>query len=184
MSVERGFCTDKIHVPALKACGLPEKLIYVAGRGGETLEACLTSFRDRPGKLLIAPDLRVFGQSRKVVAGVMARLERARIKVADIIHPQDETVAEMLERATLLIARPRFRDRRTARRRGAKGGLANGEAARSTRAQIDTDTLIRNLVAEHSEIGWPVIVRICGGTVSLSTLRRHYLAPQQTAGRK
>lgn len=33
MSVERGFCTDKAHVPALRACGLPDKLIYVAGRG-------------------------------------------------------------------------------------------------------------------------------------------------------
>jgi len=184
VTIERGFCTNKEHVSALKAYGLPDKLIYVAGRGAEDLEQCLISFRGRPGKLFVAPDLRVFGKSSKAIEAVMARLERAKIKVVDIIHPQHETVAEMLGFARTKIARPRFRDRRTARRRGALGGLANGEAARSTRAQIDTDTLIRNMVAEHGAIGWPAIVRICGGRVSLSTLRRHYLAPKQTGRRK
>lgn len=175
MSIERAFCMDKQHLPAFRAHSLPDKLIYVDGRGAETLEACITSFRGRPGKLLIAPDLRVFGKSSKAIEATMARLERAKIKVVDIIHPQHETVAEMLGFARNKIAKPRFRDRRTARRRGATGGLAKGEAARSARAQIDTDSLIRNLVAEHDVIGWPVIARICGGKLSPSTLRRHYL---------
>lgn len=75
----------------------------------------------------------------------------------------------------------------TARRRALTGGLAKGEAARSARAQIDTDTLIRNLVAEYKVIGWPVIVRVCGGKLCQSTLRRHYLPaakPRKKRGRK
>lgn len=175
MTIERGFCQNKEHLTALSAYGLPDKLVYLDGRGAENLDACIASFRDRPGTLLIAPDLRVFGKSSKAIEAAMARLERARIKVVDIIHPQHETVAEMLGFARNKIAKPRFRDRRTARRRGATGGLAKGEAARSARAQIDTDTLIRNLTAEHTAIGWPTILRICGGAVSESTLRRHYL---------
>lgn len=179
MPIERAFCRNKEHLPALRAYGLPEKLIWLDGRGAEDLETCLASFRGRPGKLLIAPDLRVFGQSIKAVEATMARLEKARIRVVDIIHPQHETVSEMLGFARAKIGGARFRDRRTARRRGATGGLAKGEVARSARAQIDTDTLIRNLVAEYKIIGWPIIVRICGKHLAESTLRRHYWTPRR-----
>lgn len=184
MSIERGFCRNKEHLPSFRAYGLPDKLIWVDGRGAEDIETCLASFRGRPGTLYIAPDLRVFGPSRKAVVQVMARLERAKIKVVDIIHPQDVTVSEMLDRAVVLISGSRFRDRRTARRRGATGGLAKGEVARSARAQIDTDTLIRNLAAEYEVVGWPVIRRICGGHLSEATLRRHYLPQVKPAKRK
>lgn len=175
MTIERAFCRNKMHVPAFRAYGLPEQLIYVDGRGAESLDRCLTSFRDRPGTLYVAPDLRVFGTSKKAVAQTMARLERAKIKVVDIIHPLDGTVSEQLHRASVLISGTRFRDRRTARNRGRQGGLAKGEIARATRAQIDTDRLVRNLVAEHKRIGWPTVLRICDGKFSESTLRRHYL---------
>lgn len=184
MTIERAFCRNKEHLPAFRAYGLPDKLIWLEGRGAETLDGCLDSFRGRPGKLLIAPDMRVFGKSSKAVEAVMDRLERARIKVVDIIHPQHLTVSQMLGFARTKIATPRLRDRRTARRRGAQGGQANGEAARSRRAQIDTDALIRNLVAEKDTIGWPIIRRVCGGEISEATLRRYYLvAPKQKAKR-
>jgi hypothetical protein len=176
VTIERAFCRNKEHLSAFRAYGLPDKLIWLDGRGAETLDRCLDSFRGRPGKLLVAPDLRVFGKSSKAVEATMARLEKARIRVVDVIHPQHETVSEMLGFARLKIATPRLRDRRTARRRGAQGGLANGEAARSRRARIDTDTLILNLVAEKDVIGWAVIRRVCGGEISEATLRRHYLA--------
>jgi hypothetical protein len=175
MSIERAFCRNREHVPAFKAYGLPDKLIWVDGRGAEDLDACLASFRGRPGKLLIAPDLRVFGTSKRAVAQTMADLERARIRVVDVIHPQHETIAEMLQHASVLISGSRLRDRRTARRRGKEGGLAKGEIARSARAGIDTDKLIRNVVAARDEIGWRLVKRICGGKLSEATLRRHYL---------
>lgn len=177
MTIERAFCRNKEHLAAFRAYGMGEKLTYLDGRGAEDLDACLASFRGRPGRLLVAPDLRVFGKSIKAVEATMAHLERARIRVVDVIHPQHETVSEMLGFARTKIANPRFRDRRTARRRGATGGLAKGEAARSARTQIDTDRLIRNLVAERVVVGWDVIRRICGGKLSEATLRRHYLAP-------
>lgn len=175
MSVERAFCRNIEHTAAFRAYGMPEKLIWVDGRGAEDLEHCLASFRGRPGRLLVAPDLRVFGASRKAVSATMARLEKAKIRVVDVIHPQDETIAQMLQRASVLIGRPRFRDRRVARSRGQQGGLAKGEKAKSDRARIDTDTLIRNVVAEYKAIGWERVLRICGGWISESTLRRHYL---------
>lgn len=185
MTIERAFCRNKEHLAAFRAYGLPDKLIWLDGRGAETLDRCLDSFRGRPGKLLIAPDARVFGKSSKAVEATMARLEKAKIRVVDIIHPQHETVSEMLGFARAKIASPRFRDRRTARRRGSTGGLARGEAARSARAQIDTDALIRNLVAEKDLIGWPVIIRVCGGQISAATLRRHYLpAPKRKKKRR
>lgn len=187
MSIERAFCRNREHLPSFKAYGLPDKLIYLDGRGGEDLDRCLASFRGRPGRLLVAPDLRVFGASKKAVAQTMARLERAKIRVVDVIHPQDETVSEQLHRASVLISGTRFRDRRTARNRGREGGVAKGEIARSTRAQIDTDRLIRNVVREHARIGWPIVLRICGGKLSESTLRRHYLfrrAPKKNERRK
>jgi hypothetical protein len=177
MTIERAFCRNKEHLPAFRAYGLTDKLTYVDGRGAEDLEACLESFRGRPGKLLIAPDLRVFGKSIAAVEATMNRLERAKIRVVDIIHPQHETVSQMLGFARARIGASRFHDKRTARRRGASGGLAKGEASRSARAQIDTDTLIRNLAAEHKVIGWATIRRICGGLISEATLRRHYLPP-------
>lgn len=182
MSIERAFCTDRQHVEAFKELGLPDKLIYVAGRGAEDLESCLASFRDRPGKLLIAPDLRVFRApgkepARKDVAAVMARLERAQIRVVDVIHPQDETISDMIQRSSILISGTRIRDRRTSRRLGRVGGLARGENARSARAQIDTDWLIRQIVNDP-DISWKVALRILDGKISEATLRRHYLGPQ------
>lgn len=184
MSIERAFCRNKEHVPAFRACGLPDRLIWVDGRGAEDIERCLATFRGRPGRLLIAPDLRVFGPDKKSIARTMARLERAKIRVVDIIHPQDETISEMTQRASVLISRPRFLDRRAARRRGREGGLAKGEIARSKRAQIDTDALIRNLVGEYRRIGWKAVIRICGGKLSQSTLRRHFLFRPRAAKKR
>jgi hypothetical protein len=88
MSIERAFCTNKLHIPAFRAYGLPDKLIWLDGRGPETLDRCLSTFRGRPGRLLVAPDLTALGSARRDIAAVMARLERAKIRVLDIIHPR------------------------------------------------------------------------------------------------
>lgn len=176
MSIERAFCRNKEQATWLLKHGLPEKAIYQDGRGAENLDECIASFRGRPGKLVIAHDLRVFGDSKREVAATMARLEKAHIRVVDISHPGDVTVSEMLHRANQAIAGYRFRDRRMARKRGSEGGTAKGLAEERARAGIAPDWLIRNLVAEQ-EISWPIKIRVLGGKISQSTLRRKYAGP-------
>ncbi|HEY2010569.1 MAG TPA: hypothetical protein VGH23_16385 [Rhizomicrobium sp.] len=174
MTIERAYCQDKEHIAAFRAYGLPDKLIYVDGRGAEDLERCLDSFRGRQGKLLVAPDLTVFGDSKKAITETMARLERAKIGVVDVINPQDETLAEMLARAHRRIDGKRFPDRRKAQRRGRLGALAKAQLAAMNRAGIDATWLIRQIVNDP-DVTWPTAVRILDGKISESTLRRHYL---------
>ena len=174
--IERGYCRSREFVQSLRESGVTEKHLYQDGRAAENLDRCLSSFRGRPGRLLIAPDLRVFGASKKAVAEVMARLERARIQVVDVIHPQHETIAEMMQYASVLISGTRFRDRRTARRRGAEGGRAKGQAAVEARSSVAPDWLVQNIVAAP-EISWKVKLRLLDGWISEATLRRHYRVP-------
>jgi hypothetical protein len=174
MSFDRAFCTNKNHIPAFRAYGLPDKLIWLDGRGAETLDRCLSTFRGRPGRLLVAPDLTALGSARRDIAAVMARLERAKIRVLDIIHPQDETVAEMFQRAANAICTTRIVDRRTAKRRGKSGGLARGMAQAQKRAEIAADWVIRNVVNDP-DISWEKAVDIFDGKISEATMRRHYL---------
>ncbi|MBV9549817.1 MAG: hypothetical protein JO256_09120 [Alphaproteobacteria bacterium] len=173
MIVERGFCTDRQYLPALRTAGLTDKLIWLAGRGAETLDRCLSSFRGRPGRLYIAPDCRVFGDSRRDIAQVMAGLERAKIRVVDVIHPQHETISDLLTHAGNLIARGRFGRKRDARRRGARGGRVKAIAAEQRRAEIAADWFLRNLV-QDSDIPWKALVRALDGKMSEATLRRNY----------
>lgn len=176
MSIERGFAKTKDDTAWLLKHGLPEKAIYQDGRGAENLDECVASFRGRAGKLVIARDLRAFGDTKKDISAAMARLEKAHIRVVDISNPADVTVAEMLHRANQAIAGYRFRDRRTARKRGGEGGRAKSAAEAQARAGIAPDWLIRNIVAE-SEIPWPAKIRVLGGKISQSTLRRRYAGP-------
>lgn len=173
--VIRGFCTNKDQEEALVKYGLEPKVVWMEGRGAEDFARCVSTYRGRPGLLIVAHDLRVLGRRQKVVANAMAHLEKANIKIVDISHPEDTTSAALLQRAGTAILSGRFPDRRIAKRRGARGGLARGENAKSARCQIDTDTLIRNLVREYKRITWPVIIRILDGKISEATLRRHYM---------
>lgn len=172
MTIRRGFCRTKDQAAALRGYGLTDKAIYVDRRGAEDLEQCLASFRGRPGTLVIAPDLRVFGASKAAVAAIMARLERAEIRVVDAIHPQDQTIAEMLQRAFKAISGSRFRDRRTARRRGRHGGLAKGQTAQAARDGAVPPELVARIV-QNQEIAWRVKLALLPG-FSESTLRRRY----------
>lgn len=174
MSERRGFAKAKDEVDWLKKSGLTDKAIWLDGRGAENFDECLASFRGRPGQLIIAHDLRVFGESKRDVAAAMAKLEKAKIEVVDLAHPEDTTVAEKLHRASVAISGYRFRDRRTARKRGRDGGLANGAAAQEFRSGIAPDWLVRNIVAEQS-IAWKIKVRVLDGNFSEATLRRRYM---------
>lgn len=175
-SVVRGFAKCKDEVDWLKKNALTDKAIWLDGRGAENLEECIASFRSRPGQIVIARDLRAFGETKRDVAAAMAKLEKAKIEVVDLAHPDDTTVSEMLHRASVAISGYRLRDRRTARKRGREGGLANGVAAQESRSGIAPDWLVRNIVAEQS-IAWKVKVRVLAGRFSEATLRRRYMVP-------
>ena len=49
--IVRGYAKTKEQEAALIAHGLLAKAVYLEERGAETLEACLATFRDRPGIL-------------------------------------------------------------------------------------------------------------------------------------
>lgn len=88
--IVRGFAKTKEQMQALKDHGLPDRAIYLDGRGAETLETCLSSFRDRPGTLVIARDLRLVSDTKRGVADFMARMELASIRVHASTHHTDE----------------------------------------------------------------------------------------------
>lgn len=152
------------------AFGVPARGVFMADRGAESLEHCLSSFRGRPGTLVLAQDLRAFGDTRRDVADTMARLEKARISVIDLTHREDVTIAQLLARANNAIAHNHFvGDRQKARRRGRKGGIARGESQAAKRE--DARKLLDRIV-NCREIDWNLKARITG--VSKHTLRRRY----------
>lgn len=170
MSEVRGFCQNADQEAGVVAYGVPARSVFMADRGAETLEHCLSSFRGRPGVLILAQDLRAFGDSRRKVSDTMTRLEKARIGVIDLTHRDDVTVSQMLARAYEAIACNRFvGDRQKARRRGRKGGTAKGEAAATRRE--DARRLLDRIV-DCWEIPWRLKARVTG--ISKHTLRRNY----------
>lgn len=171
--VTRGFAINKVQLVDLLKYGLPEQAIYVQGRGAEGLQACLESFRGRAGRLIIAHDLRVFGATKAAVADMMAHLEKVGIQITDIAHPEDTTVAQMLQRAQVAISGARFQDRRQARRMGARGGLGKGVGAQVTREGLAQKWLVDRIV-DHRHIPWTLKVELLSPHFSESTLRRHY----------
>jgi hypothetical protein len=95
--IVRGYCHSRDYLAPLKAMGLADKTIWLEDRGAETLNWCLASFRARPGRLIVAPDLRVFGHAKRDIAAVMSRLERApprsdgRSDRPEVFSPEDQT---------------------------------------------------------------------------------------------
>lgn len=176
-AVTRAYARTKEQESALKEYGVPARDIYLQGRGVEDLESCLETFRGRPGRLLLASDVTAFcpgdQPSKAVVSATMTRLERAKVRVTDIIHPQDDTVSAQNRRADIRISNSRFRDRRTARRRGRKGGQRKGEIAALQRQAIAAEWVIWNVVNDPA-ISWAKAVRVFGGKISESTMRRQY----------
>lgn len=172
--VTRGYARTKEQEAALRAHGLPAKAIYLEARGAETLEACLSSFRDRPGALVIAYDLRLLGSSKRAVADIMARLEKVGIRVRDIAHPEDDTQAAMIQRANVAISGSRFQgDRPRARRQGRAGGHAKGTAAAGARSGLAPAWVV-NAIVDHPALSWAIRLELLAPHFSESTLRRHY----------
>lgn len=170
MSEVRGFCMNADQEAGIVAYGVPARAVFQADRGAESLEHCLSSFRGRPGTLVLAQDLRAFGDTRREVAETMARLEKARINVIDLTHREDVTVAQLLARANNAIAHNHFvGDRQKARRRGRKGGTAKGEAAAAGRENAKR---LLDRIVDCWEIPWNLKARVTG--IPKHTLRRNY----------
>ena len=169
----RAYARTKEQEAVIRGHGLPAKAIFLDGRGAETFDRCLSTFRGRPGRLLIAHDLRVFGSKRPLVAAVMARLERSRIAVIDLSNPYDTTISQMLARANRLIAGGRFPDRRRACRMGRRGGIGKGRAAAARRDGLADGWLVDNIV-DDPDLTWAQRLRLLSPHFSEATLRRWY----------
>lgn len=147
--------------------------IYVEGRGAETFEACVASFRTG-GTLGLVGGLRVLGSSRiKIV-------ERVRILKAKGVTPYDVMTgetdgAELLSHAIAAIngARGMGFDPRTPRRRGQRGGTQKGINAEKKRNAIMHDAIVQRLCT-HPKLNWKDRAQILGEGFAESTLRRIY----------
>lgn len=170
----RGFCTTPVAKKALRDHGIPEKAIYLAGHGAEDMAACLRSYRERPGWLMLAQDLTAFGQTRRDVANRTDALEKAGIRLIDISHPQDQTYSAMMQRATVAINGARLRgDRKSARRQGRSGGLQKGTEAEIKRNEIVPAWVVDRIV-DCQEIPWKTKRELLYPHITEATMRRHY----------
>lgn len=174
MTEIRGFCRNKEQEADILAHGVPARAIFIPDRGAETLEQCIASFRGRPGTLVISHDLRVLGSTKRLLAEIMAQLEKLTIKVSDLTHPQDTTVTELVQRANVLISGSRLSgDRPRARKQGRAGGRKKGEYAWNRRGEVAPRWVIDRIV-DHRDIPWDVKVQLLQPHFTKSTLRRHY----------
>lgn len=172
--ITRGYAKTKEQEAVLKAHGIPARAIFLEGRGAETLETCLATFRGRPGLLILAHDLRTMAITRKGLAAIMSRLEAAGIKVKDITHPEDSTQAALIHRANVSISAARFYgDRPRARKLGRQGGLAKGDRAERNRCALAPRWLIDRIV-DHPRLTWRDRRDLLAPYISEATMRRHY----------
>lgn len=162
------------QVAELTAAGITDRDIYIDGRGAESLSACLAAFRGRPGELVIAADLRVFGESRKAILDQLAMLERLKITVHDIANKETSQPLMMDRALSALADYKRWKgSKKVAASSGRRGGRAKGDAAAEARNAIMREDIIRRLCAAP-ELPWKRKVEILGEPFTLSTLRRHY----------
>jgi hypothetical protein len=149
--------------------------VYVEGRGGESLETCLMTFRAHPGELVVFGGLRVFGGSRDKIMSALRNLKARKIIVVDAMNKErsDTHGPEMLDRALrqILGSSKLKGSRKRARTIGAKGGEAKGKRAACKRAEIANPNVIRR-ICQHQKLSWRDRAAILG--MSAATLRRNY----------
>lgn len=170
----RGYCTTRSLRLDLLHYGMSEQHIYCLADEGEDLDECLRTFRDRPGHLVLATDLREFGRNKKIISETMTRLEKAKILVLDITRPEDDTQAALIQRSSYMISNERLVDSRRAVSMGRWGGEARGKKFREKRDALDENGLIKRIV-NHPGLSWKIRGELLKGVASVSSLRRHYL---------
>lgn len=160
------------HQAAVTA-GIPERNIYVEGRGAETFETCLASFR-AGGTLALIGGLRVLGTSRKVIVDRVLALKAKGVIPYDLdTGERDET--KLLNAAICKIngGRALGEDPRHARRIGGKGGTAKGVKSQERRNAIMAEAIVGRLWRFPKATGREV-AEILSAPWSESTLRRKY----------
>lgn len=178
----RGFCTSHKAKGVLLQYGLAEKHVYMLGTGAEDLDACTKAFRGRPGSLVLAEDLRAFGPTKKEVSERADALEKADIRIVDILHPEDQSYSALVRRAHNAISNNHLRKTDLARRQGKRGGLGRGISAWNKRDEVAPKWLIDKIV-NHGQIPWKVKLDLLAPYFTKATLYRHYgLKP--TMGRR
>lgn len=154
---------------------LPESSIYEHGRGIESLDAITVAMRGRSGEILIAADLRVLGDSRKVILSEYDRLAELKIAIRDVAHPEDATLPKMLDRALreLTGSRRLIAGKKGAKNTGRKGGVARGEKAKERRhGNIDEDTAYK--IWMHPKLTVQDKLFILGPKWTEATARRQF----------
>lgn len=153
----------------------PGLKIYAEERGAEGIDAVIMAFRGKPGTLCIAYDISLFGQTQTEYVEVYQRLKRLKITILDVINNENSASdgVEMQKRAaaSLQYVKSLRGDRKTAKRRGRKGGIGKGIVAAAKRAEIASDDVIKRM-CEEARVPWRLKAEILG--IDIATLRRHY----------
>ncbi len=163
------------QVAELTAAGIGDRETYINGRGAETLSACVASFHGRPGELLIAADLRVFGESRKAILETLAMLNRMQITVRDVANEETNQPAMMDRALTALANYSKWKgDSKKQAKNGRQGGKLKATWQEMRRAEKVPEDVVRRLCA-CPKLTWKDCAAILGGKpFSAATLRRHY----------
>lgn len=160
------------HQAAVDA-GRPLRSIYVEGRGAETFDTCVASFR-AGGSLGLVGGLRVLGSSRRQIVSRVDALKAKGIVPYDLLSGETDAF-KLLDAAISKIngGRALGEDSRHAARIGGKGGRAKGEKSQERRNAIMAEAIIGRLWRFKKASGREV-AEILGAPWSESTLRRKY----------
>ena len=169
----RGFCTSERGKDRLIEFGFDEREIYQLGHGAETFEACLNSYRGLEGWIVIPSDARDLGSNKRVISEAVSELEKGKIRILSLTHPEDDTYAAIIQRGHVAISNSRFTDPHKARSQERWGGEAKGSAAAAKRNAVMADEAVRRLCA-HPKLTLSDCAEILGPLFSESTLRRNY----------
>lgn len=176
--VVRGFARTKADKDRLLAFDLTDKQVYLHGSNGENLQECLATFRSGPGWIVLAEDLRAFGECKKDVANQSIALETQNIRILNLANPEDVTYSAHVQRAQVKFSGARLQDKRAAKRVGRLGGIGKGAAAFAARIGEMSEKYIRRIV-NHPALTWAIKAELLDGIGSISTLRRHFYTPEQ-----
>jgi hypothetical protein len=148
------------------------------GRLAESLAAVVRAFRLRPGILAVAADLRCLCNKTEIkradVVAALASFEKAKIVVCDMRDP-GATHAELLDRAFKSVANARFtKNKRKAKREGAKGGARKGIVMQARRSARVADDIVQRLVSEEVGLTWKVCAWILGEGFTAASLHRQH----------
>jgi hypothetical protein len=166
-----GFCTDKAQEAELIEYGVEPDLIYMRGRGVESLSWCVDKLRHDPGEICVATDLRIFGNTKQEITDWLCLFHLQGVKVRDVITGETNPF-ELEKRAhKLLNSGTGMKDHRMARRRGGLGGKAKGNAASARRNALVDDRIAIRLCATK-KLTWDEKAKILD--MPKATIQRHY----------